>query len=307
MTSTIILPKVSFIIVNYNTCQLLDKCIANLLGIYANMEIIVVVNGDSDGSSARVREKYLDKVILLVTENKGLATAHNEGLAKASGDYLIHLGTDAYPTKEAISKIIDFMETHKDVGLATPKLVLRDGSRDIDAHRGFPTPWASLTHFAGLDKIFPRSPVFGKYFLGYKGFDTVHEIEVCISHFMCVRRSVWEKVGPWDQQYFLFGEDVDYCFRVKEAGFKNMYLGNVEVLHYKGATVGRKTASDLKTASATSKDVLKKLPEQSTTAMRIFYTAHYAKKYPKMLTALVLSGIFILLQIRRFSVLVKNL
>jgi GT2 family glycosyltransferase len=291
------MPKLSFIIVSYNTRDLLDACIKNLVNIYPNMEIIAVVNGDADGSCAMVSEKY-PQVTLLKMENNGLAAAHNVGLARATGEYLVHLGTDAYPSLEAISQIVAYMEAHPDVGLATPKLVLRDGSVDIDAHRGFPTPWAALTHFAGLDRLFPTSKLFSQYSLGYKTGSIPYEIDVCISHFMFVRKSAQVKVGLWDEDYFLFGEDVDFCYRIKKAGYKIMYLANIEVLHYKGATIGRKTSKDIKTGAALSKEVKKKLPEQSTTAMKLFYAKHYSTIYPKPVTAFVFLGIYLLSRLR---------
>jgi GT2 family glycosyltransferase len=210
--------SLSIIISNFNTHELLEKCLLNLQNIYPILEIVVVDNG-SDGSSAMVKEKF-PSVKLVGIENKGLANAYNSGLEKATGNYILFLGTDAYPSKEVIGGMMVYMEQNPDVGVATSRLVLRDGTVDLDAHRGFPTPWAALTHFSKLNKLFPNSKLFNHYFLGGLDMKTAHEIDLCIAHFMFTRRSVFEKIGKWDERFFLYGEDVDFCFRVKEADLK---------------------------------------------------------------------------------------
>lgn len=132
------------------------------------------------------------------------------------------------------------------IGIATVALRLRDGMLDMDAHRGFPTPWASLTHFSGLSRTLPHSPFFNQYFLGGRDSTQPHEIDLCISHFLFVRRTLFDAIGPWDEDFFLYGEDVDFCYRTKAAGYKIMYLPQFTVTHYKGASVGvRKQSSEI--------------------------------------------------------------
>lgn len=292
---------ISFIIVNYNTKDLLDKCVAGLLEINVEKEVIVVDNASWDGSAQMIEEKYggVAKVVLIKSsENVGIAASHNLALQKARGEYLIFLGTDAYPTEKNIMGLLEFMDVHTDVGIASPKLVLRDGSMDKDAHRGFPTPWTAITHFSYLDRLFPKIRLFNGYYLGSADFSKPHEIDVCICHFMFVRREAQDKVGLWDEDYFVYGEDVDFCYRIKQAGFKIMFVPDVEVLHYKGATVGRKTSIDIKTAANTSDEVKQRMLRETTRAMRLFYEKHYAKIYPKWLTGLVILGITLLGKLR---------
>jgi GT2 family glycosyltransferase len=286
--------KLSVIIVNFNTKDLLNLCINNLLDFAIPTEIIVVDNGSVDGSQELVESDYKNKVTLIKTENNGLAAGYNLGYKASTGDYLLYLGTDAYPKEDAVKQIVDYMEAHANVGAATARLVLRDGSVDMDAHRGFPTPLTSLFHFSRLNKLFPNSPVINKYFLAGNDLNTIHEVDVCIAHFMLVKRTVQEKVGLWDQSFFVYGEDVDFCYRIKEAGFKIMYMGNVEVLHFKGATVGRKATSDLKNVAKTTDVVKKRIPMETTRAMKLFYEKHYKNKYPFVVNFLVLSGISVL-------------
>ena len=195
--------KLSVIIVNFNTKDLLHKCLDNLKDIYSDLELIVVDNGSTDGSAQMVKQDF-PQVILVENTNSGLAAGSNKGLEKATGDYLLYLGTDAFPTKDAIQGALEYMNKHLTIGVATCKLVTRDGKPDMDAHRGFPTPWAALTHFSGLNKVFPRTKLFNQYFLGYKNMTEPHEIDLCISHFMFIRKEVFASVSQ-DYDSLLFG------------------------------------------------------------------------------------------------------
>lgn len=288
-------PKVSVIIVNYNTRDLLTKCIDNLEGTYPNLEIIVVDNNSTDGSAEKIKKDY-KFVKLIESENKGLAYGSNLGYKASKGEYLLYLGSDAYPQKDVIKGMIDYMESNGKVGISTAKLITRSGQIDLDAHRGFPTPWTAITHFTRLNKLFPKSKIFNKYFIGWENLEMPHEIDLCISHFMLIRRSVFKKIGLWDENYFLFGEDVDFCYRTKINGFKIMYLPQFEVLHYKGASVGtRKETADITKAT---KDTVVKMNKETTKAMKLFYKKHYSEKYPKIVTASVLFGIDLMSKFR---------
>ena len=293
--------KITIIIVNYNTKDLLIKCIQNLLDIYPNKEIIAVDNGSTDGSPDGVKSNFnSNQIIFIESENKGLSAGYNLGLSKASGDYILYLGTDAFPDQKTISGIVNYFDDqeNKNVGIATTKLITRDGKADMDAHRGFQTPWSTITHLAFLDRIFPKSRLFNQYFMGYQDFSKPHEIDACISHFMFVRKEVHEKIGNWDEDYFLYGEDLDFCYRAKEAGFKVMYLPQWETLHYKGASVGRKTVKDLDDGSTKNATVKHVLSKERTHAMKLFVQKHLIDKYPKPLICLIYLGIF-LLQLQR--------
>lgn len=291
--------KIDVIIANYNTKDLLKKCVDNLLEInlapYAQLKIIIVDNGSTDQSAQMIKKEYSQEKITLIEEiNRGLAHGYNVGYEKSDGDYILYLGTDSFPTKDQIVNITEFMEQpeNNNVGICTPKLILRDGSLDMDAHRGLSTPWSSLTHWFFLDRIFSKSAVFNQYYLGYKDFNVPHEIDVCISHFMFVRKKAHDEVGKWDERYFLFGEDLDFCYRIQQAGYKIIYLSNVSVIHYKGAGVGRKSTKDLDNASRRDKTHLKNINNESVKAMKIFYQTHLDKKYPWILNKIVYFGIF---------------
>lgn len=292
--------KLSIIIVNYNTVNLLRDCINNLTGINPNYEIIVVDNGSTDGSAHMVENEFSDdpRILLIKNENKGIAHANNLALKHASGKYILHLGTDAYPKPYVIKELMLYLERFPGVGIVTARLVTRSGAPDMDAHRGFPTPWAALTHFTKISRVFSKSKLLNQYFMGWLDLYTDHEIDLCISHFMLVNKQVYEDIGGWDEDFFVFGEDVDFCYRVKQHGWKIMYLGHLEVLHYKGAGVGRKTSSDIKTASNTSPETRKRMKMATVSAMKMFYKKHYARKYPVYVTFPILLSITILGLIR---------
>lgn len=293
--------KISFIIINYNTQELLKNCVDNLLKIKKDIpevEIIVVDNGSVDGSAYMMEQEYTGKTTLIKTQNNGVSAGHNLGLEKAHGKYIIHLGTDALPDSDAIKRIYDFMENNPNVGLSTPKLVLRNGDLDMDAHRGALTPWVAVTYWSGLGKIFPKSKLFNGYYLGYKDFSVPHEIDVCISHFMVVRKEAQEKVGKWDEDFFLYGEDLDFCYRIKQSGYKIMYLSDISVLHIKGAGVGRQSSKDLDNVSKRDFNHLKKIRVETAKAMSTYYNKHLKKKYPFFITWLVNLGIFLIGRLR---------
>ncbi len=276
--------KLSIIIVNYNTRDILEKCLENLRILRANnstqaKEVIVVDNGSKDGSTEMVRTKF-PEVTLIESENIGLAAGSNLGLRKSTGDYILYLGSDAFPEVGVLEGMMEYMEKDNSLGIATCKLLTRDSKYDMDAHRGFPTLWVSFTYFFKLYRIFPKSCLFGGYFMEYENLDIPHEIDLCISHFMLVKREVFEKIGEWDERFFVFGEDVDLCYRVKKAGFKIMYLPQWTCIHFKGSSVGlRKESKDVSKASSETKKRMKVVRAQ---ARFLFFEKYYSTKYPKV-------------------------
>lgn len=300
------MPTVSVIIVSYNTCNLLQTCLQNLHNLQETDEIIVVDNASGDGSAQLVQSEFPAVKLIKLPENRGLTVASNVGLAAAQGDYILYLGSDAYPNPGVIRGIQEYLALHPEVGVATAELRMRDGNRDMDAHRGFPTPWASLTHFSGLNRLFPKSARLNQYFLGDRDLTQPHEIDLCISHFLFAPRSLFDVVGQWDEDFFLYGEDVDFCYRVKAAGYKIMYLPQFTVTHFKGASVGvRKQTSDISQASTETK---LRATQLSTKAMLLFYQKHMQQRYPWAVNTLVLTAIRFLgaLRLQQAKARLKN-
>lgn len=289
--------EISVIIANHNTVNVLRSCMQNLFEYRKFLQIIVVDNGSTDGSVDLLKKEF-KFVEVIAQDNLGISVAYNNAFQLAKHDYILYLGTDAFPKKEDLESLLKILDLKKEFGALTASLVLADGSIDMDAHRGFPTPWASLTHFSGLDRLFPKSKIFNQYLMGYKDMTKTHEINLCISHFLLVKRKVVEELNGWDEDFFVFGEDVDFCYRLAQKGYKLLYVPSVKVSHLKGVSVGtRKTTNKISTASKETKLRMKKM---STYAMKLFYKKHLDKKYPFVVNQLVYFGIYLMEKLRTF-------
>lgn len=282
----------SVIVVSYNTRQLLDDCLGSLLVADVppgGMEIIVVDNASADGSVEMVSGKYPQVILLPCNENLGFSAANNRGSAVARGEYLLFLNSDTVVYSDSLVKPLAYLRENPQVGALTVRLIYPNGERDPDNHRGFPTPWNAMCHFSGLSRLFPRSPRFNGYFLSYEDFSQVHGVPVIAGSYMMMPSALDRQLGGWDETYFFYGEDIDYCYRISAAGYEIVYYPLVEVLHYKGASSGlRKESADV---ARPPKETRIKVARESIRAMQIFYSKFYRDKYPKPVTALVLAGI----------------
>lgn len=288
----------SVIIVNYNTKEFLKKCIDSFLDCVSERikyEIIVVDNASSDGSQSEI-SKFKSKIPnlkeILNKENMGFSKANNEGVkASQKSRYVLFLNSDTLMQIQTIEKMINFMDMHKDAGAATCKLLTLSGKIDDASHRGFPTPWNAFCHFSGLEKLFPKSKSLAGYSLGWMDFDKTHEIDALAGAFMLVRRSAGEEAKWWDEDYFFYGEDIDFCYILKKLGWKIYYVPEVFITHYKGVSGGIKSIS--KKITTANEETKKRATKWRFKAMRIFYKKHYEGKYPKIVSLLVDKGIWL--------------
>jgi GT2 family glycosyltransferase len=282
----------SVIIVNYNTRNLLDGCLASVIASQrpsAGLEIIVVDNASVDGSEAMIRAKYPDVCVIALDENLGFAAANNRGAAVAQGHTLLFLNSDTLVTPQALIQPFHYLQSHPEVGAITVKLIYPDGQRDPDNHRGFPTPWNALCHFTGLGRLLPHKPQFNGYYQSYADFNQTHAVEVIAGSFMMMPAALFHQLGGWDESYFFYGEDIDFCYRIHQAGRQIIYYPHVTVLHYKGASSGlRKESAGI---ARPPKDTRIKVAKESIRAMKIFYRKFYRHQYSPLVTALVLAGI----------------
>jgi GT2 family glycosyltransferase len=227
---------VSVIIVNFNTVLLLRECLMSLekadMGIYS-AEVIVVDNGSVDGSIEMVKKEFPSILLIENKENTGFAKANNIGIKKSSGRYVLLLNSDTEVNHRTLSVMVSYMDTHSDVGVSTCKLLLRDGSMDPACHRGAPTPWAAFSYYLKLEILFPHSSMFAQYHQTYKNLSTTHDVDIISGAFFLVRREVIEKVGSLDEEYFFYGEDMDWCIRIKRAGWRVVFNPTVTILHKK--------------------------------------------------------------------------
>ncbi len=278
--------KVSVFIVTYTDRKYIEDCLESLKDTYPNMEVIIKDQSSKDGLFELVKEKY-PWVNIFSGENNGLSKGYNECVRRSTGEYLLFVGADARVRKDTISGMVEWMEENPDVGASTAKLILADGTLDMDAHRAFPTPWISFCRLFGLSKIFKNSDKFNEYFLPGRNLNEPHDIDLCISHFMLVTRKAYDTVEGFDEDYFLYGEDVDFCYMLKERGYRIMYLPQWEATHLKGGNVGIRNT----TRAIAKKPLLHRLKMQSLTtqAMVLFMKKHYMDKY----SPLVLYPMFI--------------
>jgi GT2 family glycosyltransferase len=284
----------SIIIVSYNTKEFLKGCIESIYKTTKKIkfEIIVVDNASSDGTIEMLKKLSTENFRLIENkENLGFSKANNLGVKKASGRYLLFLNPDIVVHAETLEGMVKFMSQYQDAGAATCKLIMPNGQIDDASHRGFPTPWNSFSHFSGLAKIFGEIEHFGGYNLKHLDFSRTHEIDALAGAFMIVRRKAGEEAGWWDEDYFFYGEDLDFCYMLKQKGWKIYYVPEFSVLHYKGVSHGlKKVSKDITTANEETKI---KSQKERFRAMRLFYKKHYEQKYPWIITHLVYLGIFL--------------
>ena len=297
----------SIIIVSYNTKEFLKNCLASILSsIDGNLsyEIIVVDNASTDGTIEAIQKSILrqaqdksqsfdklrTKVKIIANEkNLGFSRANNIGVKQANGRYLLFLNPDTIVYPSTLETMVDFMDKNVDAGAASCKVVMPNGEIDDASHRGFPTPWNSFAHFSALARVFPKSRLFGGYNLGWMDFGKTHEIDSCAGAFMMVRREAGEKIGWWDEDYFFYGEDLDFCYKLKQKKWRVYYVPTASILHYKGVSGGiKKISKSITTADRETKELATR---ERFEAMKIFYNKHYLKKYPSLLTWLVFWGI----------------
>ncbi len=240
--------QLSVIIVNYNVRAFLENSLVSIRKAMEGIdgEIVVVDNASDDGSVEMVRSKFPEVRLILSDRNIGFAAANNRALASCGGAYLLFLNPDTILPEDTLRVMIGFMNSHHDAGLAGCRIMNPDGTLQLACRRSFPTPWVALTKIVGLSALFPRVPLFGRYNLTYRSPDETYEVDAVSGSFMMVRRAAVEAVGVLDEQFFMYGEDLDWCYRIKKAGWKIYYVHETQIIHYKGESVRRSNLDEVK-------------------------------------------------------------
>lgn len=287
--------KLSIIIVSYNTKKVLAGCLNSIFYFFQKVihekefEIIIVDNASKDGTVNMIEKQYKQVIFIKNQTNVGFGKANNIGVKRSKGTYILFLNPDTVLTENSLTYLINYMDINPKVGITTCKVLLTNGEIDDASHRGFPTPWRAFSHFIGLGKIFPHSLFLNGYHLAYQKMDDVHEIEACAGAFLLIRKNIGEKIKWFDEDYFWYGEDLDLCYRVKNLGYKIMFIPQISITHIKGAASGIKRHSQH--LSKVDEVTQKKIIYSRFSVMKIFYQKHYAQKYPVWVTKLVLFGI----------------
>jgi GT2 family glycosyltransferase len=266
----------SVVVASYNTRDLLRQCLRSLKTATSNLatEIIVVDNSSLDGTGAMVSQEFPDVRLLANPSNEGFAKANNRALKSARGRFVLMLNPDTLVPPDTIQPLVEFLSANPKVGLVGCRVDRPDGRLDEACKRGFPTPFSAFARFLALDKIFPRR--LGSY--RRLGDDPAgrYEVDAVVGAFMLVRRETLDDVGGLDEDYFMFGEDLDWCYRVKQRDWQIYYVGDRSIVHHKGAATRRAP---------------QRMNYHFHRSMFLFHRKHLVDRYPFFVNWLVYTGI----------------
>ena len=278
----------AIVIVSYNVRDLLRRCLQSIVDSVVDcpLEVYVVDNSSCDGSAELVRSEF-PFVRLLESSNRGYGAANNLVLreiispsrpADTSCEFVLLLNPDTWLPPGSLQQMLDFLRSHPEAGAVGPRLVRPDGQLDLACRRSFPTPEVALYRMLGLSRIFPRSRRFGRYNLTFLDPREVTEVDSVVGAFMLIRTEALRQAGVFDERFFMYGEDLDLAYRIKQCGWKVLYNGKVDVLHYKGES---------------SKQTRRRSLFEFYRAMLLFYRKHYAGSTRFPLSWMIVGGIYL--------------
>ncbi|MBP1465232.1 glycosyltransferase family 2 protein [Candidatus Chloroploca sp. M-50] len=286
--------RLAVVILNYNRADLLADCLASLYAAptRCDLTVWVVDNDSSDASVAIVRDRFPQARLIVSPINGGFSYGNNLALraisAEQSADYVLLLNNDTVVPAGALDGLVDYLVANPAVAVVGPRLLLPDGSLDLACRRSFPSPEISFYRMSGLATLFPRSRRFGRYNLTYLDPACETEVDAVVGACMLLRASVIDEVGLLDEQFFMYGEDLDWCYRIKAYGWRIVYYPQVIVHHYKRASSTRRAIPSIRAFYD---------------AMRIFHRKHYAATTAAPLNLLIEVGI----SLKEFMALGRNL
>lgn len=288
-------PILSIIIISYNTAQITLNCINSILKSVDNQinyEIIVIDNASTDNSVKELENYALrptSYTLIKNSKNLGFAKANNQGVKEAKGKYILFLNSDVEVKRINFKKLLNYLDKNQKVGVLTVKVNLPNGEIDPASHRGFPTIWRSFCYFSGLEKLLGKIPLFKEFFGSYhllnNDFAKIHEIDSPSGAFFLTRKELFQQINGFDGDFFMYGEDLDLAYRIKEKNFKIIYYPNYIVTHLK-------YQSGLQKDEATNRSIKKHFYE----AMKIFYKKHYAVRHNLIVNNLI----YFLINLREF-------
>ncbi len=238
--------KVSVIIVNYNVKYFLEVCLHSVLRAASGMdvEVIVVDNNSADGSCDMVRARFPQVILIENKDNKGFSKANNQAVAMAKGEYVLFLNPDTVMPEDFFKKTLAYMDAHPEAGALGPRLIDGKGQFAPDSKKSFPSLSVAIFKTTGINKIFSKSAYINKYYAVHVGERETAEVDVLSGCCMMVRRKAMDEAGgPFDEDYFMYCEDVDLSYRIQKAGYKNIYFPEADLIHYKGESTRKMTLS----------------------------------------------------------------
>ena len=266
---------ISVILVTYQSMKVLPDCLKSLEKCSSCdvLELWIVDNQSQDGTwewieryeSEKSTKPFQNIHVMQLAENKGFAYANNRALEKAAGDYFLLLNPDTIVGENAIQVCYDKLKADQTIGAISCRLELGNGEMDRACRRSFPTLWNSFAYFSGLSKVFPNSPKFASYQLTYLDEYGSYPVDTVSGAFLMIPKAVYEIIGGLDEDYFMYGEDIDFCYQIKQSGLQVWYEGNATTIHLKGGNGGKISKSSLMNFYTT---------------MGTFFGKHYSNKYP---------------------------
>ncbi|GAB3236282.1 glycosyltransferase [Hymenobacter seoulensis] len=233
----------SVVIVNYNVCFFLEQALLSVRWAIEKfgqpVEVFVVDNNSVDGSVAMVQARFPEVILIENKENLGFSKANNQALAQARGQYVLLLNPDTVVEENTFRLCCEFMQQHPEAGGLGVKMLDGQGKFLPESKRSLPTPWVAFYKIFWLSKLFPKSRRFGRYHLGFLSPEQTHEVEVLSGAFMFMRKTALDQVGLLDEDYFMYGEDIDLSYRLTQGGWKNYYYPGTRIIHYKGESTRR--------------------------------------------------------------------
>ncbi len=271
---------VSIIIVNYNVRDFLMHALESIQRALQDIsaEIFVVDNASVDGSVEMLKNTFPEVLIIENKSNVGFAAANNLAIQKSSGEYIVLINPDTVVQEDTFTSLISFMSDHPDAGAATCKILNPNGSFSIDSRHSIPTPMTAFWKQIGLSKLFPKSKTFARYNLTYLDENEINQVDAISGSFMFIRRAAYEDVGLLDEDYFMYCEDVDYCYRITQSGWKIYYVPDSSLIHYKGESTKKNNIDYVINFNR---------------SLYLFYKKHFHQKYFALVGWLILLGVFL--------------
>ncbi len=270
----------SIVIVNYNTEKLLQGCLESIYaGANGTPFDVWVVDNHSRDSSAEMVRSHFPKVKLVENDtNLGFSRANNLVISQSESEYVLLLNPDTLVIGDSIDRMVKYMREHPKVGIAGCKVLNADRTLQLACRRSIPTPKVAFFRMTGLSRLFPKNPSLAKYNLTYCDPEETHEVDAVSGAFLMIRRQVVERIGPLDERFFMYGEEIDWCLRAKRAGWTVMYHPQAEIIHYKGES---------------TKYNSRKAALEFYRAMYLFHKKHFAKDYSPVTNFFIYTGILL--------------
>jgi GT2 family glycosyltransferase len=285
--------QLSVIIVNYNVKYFLEQALRSVRKASKNLtvEVFVVDNNSVDDSVEMVRQTFPEVHLIKNTENLGFSKANNQAIRQAKGTYILLLNPDTVVEEDTFEKCLAFMESRPEAGGLGVKMIDGSGKFLPESKRGFPTPFVAFCKTFGLARLFPKSKLFNRYHLGFLDKNENHPVDVLSGAFMWMRKSVLDEIGLLDEQFFMYGEDIDLSYRIKKAGYQNYYLADTTIIHYKGESTKKGSLNYVKVFY---------------NAMIIFAQKHFKGEGATLFVGMLKAAIYFRAGITLFNNLVKK-